>query len=132
MPKKIVAINFDAKIRVNLLSRTHFHSIVTTKFVPPNPGKDLLEPPKGATTTIMQLIIPYSKPFKRPLYYPEYNKDFDVDAHIQVFKAIIKANGERINEEITNLLKFTLRNNTSNECNNYMWDNPNYRFANLE
>jgi hypothetical protein len=38
--KKLVAINFDAKIPMNLLSKTPFHSIVSTKFVPPNSRKE--------------------------------------------------------------------------------------------
>jgi hypothetical protein len=37
-----------------------------------------------------------------------------------------------VDEEIANLFKFTLRDNAFNWCNNYMWDNPNYKFANLE
>jgi hypothetical protein len=72
----------------------------------PNPGKDPLEPPWGAITIVMQLIIPYSKPFRRPLNYPKYNKDSNLDAHVQVFKATIKSNGENIDEEIANLFNF--------------------------
>jgi hypothetical protein len=41
------------KIPMNLLSKTPFHSIVTTTFVPPNPRKDPPESPKGATTTVV-------------------------------------------------------------------------------
>jgi hypothetical protein len=35
-----VEVNPNAKILVNVLSRTPFHNIVTTKFVPPNLGGD--------------------------------------------------------------------------------------------
>jgi hypothetical protein len=45
---------------------------------------------------------------------------------MQVFKIIIKANGETIYEEITNMFNFTLRDTTLNYCNIYMKDYPNY------
>lgn len=64
--------------------------------------------------------------------YLEYKKNFDPNVHVQVFKVTIKVNGEMVDEEIANLFKFTLRDNAFNWCNNYMWDNPNYKFANLE
>jgi hypothetical protein len=68
----------------------------------------------------------------KPLNYLEYKKNFDLDVHVWIFKATIKANGEMVDEEIANLFNFTLRDNTSNSCNNYMRDNPNCRFADLE
>jgi len=80
----------------------------------------------------VQPIIPYSKPSRRPLNYLEYKKGFDFDVHGQVFETIIKANGEAINEEITNFFNFTLKDNASNWFNNYMKDHPNYRFTNLK
>ncbi len=80
----------------------------------------------------MQPIVPYSRLFKRPLNYPEYKKNSNPDVHVQVFKAVIKVNGETIDEKRTNLFNFTLRNNASNWCNNYIWSNPNCRFADLE
>jgi hypothetical protein len=51
---------------------------------------------------------------KRPLNYLEYKKDSYLDAHVQVFKAIIKANNETINEEISNLFNFMFRDHASN------------------
>jgi hypothetical protein len=102
------------KITMNLLSKTHFHIIITIKFVPPNPRKDPPEPPRSVITTAVQPIVPYSKPCRRQLNYPKYKKDFDLDVHVQVFKATIKVDDETIDEEITNLFNFTLRDNTCN------------------
>ncbi len=51
--KKPIVVDFDVKIPLNVLSRTPFHNIVTTKFVPPNLGGDPPEPPGGAIITIM-------------------------------------------------------------------------------
>ncbi len=107
------------------------HDIITTT-IPPNLGGDFLEPPKNVAITFVQPIIPYSKPSRRPLNYLEYKKGFDLDAHVRVFETTIKANGETINEEIKNLFNFTLKENASNWCNNYMIDHPNCRFTNLE
>ncbi len=64
--------------------------------------------------------------------YLEYKKYFNSDAHVRVFKVAIKANDEMINEEIANLFNFILKNNPCDLCNNYVQDNPNYKFANLE
>ncbi len=96
---------------VNLLSKTPFHNVITTKFVPPNPRRNSLKPLGGATITSMQQVVPYSKPFRRPLNYLEYKKNHDLDAHVQVFKIAIKANDEMVDEEITNLFNSTLRDN---------------------
>ncbi len=71
-------------------------------------------------------------PFKIPLNYLEYKQNLDSNVHIQVFKATIKANNKMVDKEIANLFNFTLRDNTFNWCNNYMRNNPNYRFAYLE
>jgi hypothetical protein len=117
---------------LNLLLKTPFHSIVTTKFVPSNLRGDPPKPPEDATTKVVQPIIPYHRPFMRPLNYHEYKKDYDPNVHVRVFKATIKANNEMVDEETTNMFNFTLRNNTSNWCNNYMGGNPNCRFTNLE
>jgi hypothetical protein len=47
-----------------------------------------------------------------------------------VFKVAIKANGETIDEEITNLFNFMLENNASYYfCNNYVRVHPNDRFT---
>jgi len=117
---------------LNLLLKTPFHSIVTTKFVPPNLRGDPPKPPEDATKKVVQPIIPYHRPFMRPLNYHEYKKDYDPNVHVQVFKATIKTNNEMVDEETTNMFNFTLRNNTSNWCNNYMGGNTNCRFTNLE
>jgi hypothetical protein len=66
------------------------------------------------------------------LNYRQYKKDSNPDAHVQVFKADIKANDEVVDEKITNVINFTFKNNTFNWCNNYMRNNPNYRFVNLK
>jgi hypothetical protein len=69
----------------------------------------------------MQLVVPYYKPFKRPLIYPKHKKDFDQNVHVRVFKVVIKVNDQIIDiEEIVNMFNFTLRNNASDWCNNYM------------
>jgi hypothetical protein len=122
----------DVEVLVNLLPKTPFHNVITIKSIPLNLGGDHLEPLRGATIAYVQCVIFYSRPFKTPLNYPKYKKNFDPNAHVQVFKADIKTNIEIVNEEITNLLNFTLRDNTFNWCNNYMRNNPNYRFADLE
>lgn len=44
---------------------------------------------------------------------------------VYLFKSIIKA---KSNEETTNLFNFTLKDNASNWCNNYMRNHPNYKF----
>jgi hypothetical protein len=80
----------------------------------------------------VQPIVPYFKPFRRPLNYLEYKKNFDLDVHVQIFKATIKVNNEMVDEEITNMFNFTLRNNAYNWCKNYIRSNPNYRFTDLE
>jgi hypothetical protein len=69
----------------------------------------------------MQPVVLYSKPFRRPLNYLEYEKNFDWNAHVQVFKVVIKANNQIVDiKEIANMFNFTLRDNASNWCNNYM------------
>jgi hypothetical protein len=62
----------------------------------------------------VQPIVSYCKPFKRPINYPKYKKDYHPNAHVWVFKAAIKANGEMIDEEITNMFNFILKDNASN------------------
>ncbi len=47
----------------------------------------------------------------KPFNYFEYNKNSYLDSCVQVIKATIKANGETIDEEITNQFNFTLRDN---------------------
>jgi hypothetical protein len=62
----------------------------------------------------VQLVVPYFRPFGKPLNYLEYKKYSDPNAHVRVFKAIIKAYNEMLDEEITNLLNLTLRDNALN------------------
>ncbi len=37
-----------------------------------------------------------------------------------------------VNEKIVNQFNFTLKDNTFDQCNNYIQDHPNYRFVDLE
>jgi hypothetical protein len=106
---------------MNLLSITPFHNIVTTKSIPPNPRRDLPKPLGGSIVIVVQHVVPYFKPFKGPLNYPKYKKNFDCNVHVRVFKVVIKATNQIIYiEEIANMLNFTLRDNASDWCNNYM------------
>ncbi len=79
--KKIVVVNPKAKVLMNLLSKTPFHNVIITKFVPLNPGGDPLEPLGGARLTFVQHLILYFRPFKGPLNYPKSKKNFDLDVH---------------------------------------------------
>lgn len=112
--RKYVVVDLDAKMLMNFLLKTPFHGVVTIKSIPPNLGKDPLEPWRGATIASVQPIIPYSRPFRKPLNYPEYKKNFKLNVHVQVFKADIKANNETIDEKITNLFNFTLKDDAYN------------------
>jgi hypothetical protein len=125
--KKNVIIDLDVEVQVNLIS-----SVVTIKWLPPDPRKDPPKPPRGVTITSMQPALLYFRPFNTPLNYLKYKKDFDPDVHVRIFKTIIKFNNEMINEQIVNLFNFTIRNNAYDWCNNYMWDHPNCRFVDLE
>lgn len=80
----------------------------------------------------MQPMVPYSRPYEKPLDYPKCKKDYNLDVHVWLFKATIETNGETVDEEITNLSNFTLKDNALKWCNNYMQDHPNYRFVELE
>jgi hypothetical protein len=40
-----------------------------------------------------------------------YKKDFNLDVHVRIFKVAIKANNETIDEKITNMFNFTLKDN---------------------
>jgi len=110
--RKSIIVGFDVEIQVNLLATTPFHNIIIIKFIPPNLGGDPPKPLGGATTTVVQLVIPYFRPFRRPLNYPKYKKNSDMDVHVWVFKVVIKTNSAIIDEEITNLFNFTLKDNT--------------------
>jgi hypothetical protein len=79
---KHVVLDFATKIPLNLLSRTPFHVIITTKFVPLNLKGNPPKPPRGATVEVVQPIVPYSMPFMKPLNYPQYMNDFDLNVHV--------------------------------------------------
>jgi hypothetical protein len=40
-------------------------------------------------------------------------KNYNPDVHIRIFEAVIKANGETLDEEIKNLFNFTFKDNAS-------------------
>jgi len=67
---------------MNLLPKTPFHNVVTTKFVPPNLGGDPPEPPRGAIVTFGQDVVPYYRHFRRSLNYFKYKKNFDPNVHV--------------------------------------------------
>lgn len=131
--KKYAVVDPNVKVPMKLIYKTIFHNIVTFKFVPPNLGGDLPKPSTCAIVAYVQPVIPYFRPFKRPLNYLEYKKNFDLNVHVWVIKVVIKVNnGETVDDKITNLFNFTLRNNAFNWCNNYIQNNLDYRFVNLE
>jgi hypothetical protein len=66
------------------------------------------------------------------LQYPNYVKNIDPNAHIRILKKTIKINGEIIEDDIINLFSFTLRDNIFEWGENYVQDNPNYTFEELE
>jgi len=82
---------------------------------------------------IVQLVSePTTKlPYKK-LQYPTYVKNTDPNAHIRIFKKAIKANGEIVEANIINLFGFTLRDSISKWGENYVQDQTNYTFENLE
>ncbi len=80
--KKSIIIDINAKILLNLILRTPFHDIITTKYVPPDLIGDPPKPSRCVTIVIGQPVVPYFRPFKRPFNYPKYKKDFDSNAHV--------------------------------------------------
>jgi hypothetical protein len=50
---------------MNLLPKTLFHSVVTTKFIPLDIEGDPLEPPRGAIIAFVQHVVPYFRPFRK-------------------------------------------------------------------
>ncbi len=54
------------------------------------------------------IVKPTKQHTKKQFLYPHYVKDIDLDAHVWVFKVVIKSNGEIEDENIVNLLMFTL------------------------
>jgi len=77
--RKFTVVEFDVEVLVKFISKTPFHNIVIIKLVPLDLGCDPPKPPRGATITYMQPVVPYFRPSRRPLNYPEYKKDFDSD-----------------------------------------------------
>ncbi len=118
--RKIIVVEFDVEVLVKLILKTPFHMRVTTKSIPLDLGCDPPEPPRGVTVAYVQHVVPYYRPSRRPLNYLKYKKDFDLDVCVRVFKVAIKVNGETINEQITNLFNFMLKDNAFDQCNNYM------------
>ncbi len=104
-------MEFDVEVLVKLILKTPFHMRVTTKSIPLDLGCDPPEPPRGVTVAYVQHVVPYYRPSRRPLNYLKYKKDFDLDVCVRVFKVAIKVNGETINEQITNLFNFMLKDN---------------------
>jgi len=86
--KEFVIVDLNVKTLMNLLSKTPFHNIVTTKYVPPDPRGDPPKPPRCFTTTTAQPIIPCSKPFRKPLNYLKYKEDFDPNATYEYSKPL--------------------------------------------
>jgi hypothetical protein len=43
---KYVVVDLNAKVSINLMLKTPFHNVVTTKFVPLDLGGDLPKPPR--------------------------------------------------------------------------------------
>lgn len=117
--------NFYVDVNVHLTTRIPSHNIVTTKLVPQDRWKDPLEPPRGVVVAaFMQHVVLYFRSYMRPLNYLKYKKTL-IQMFVYLFKSIIKA---KSNEETTNLFNFTLKDNASNWCNNYMRNRPNYKF----
>jgi uncharacterized protein YdhG (YjbR/CyaY superfamily) len=115
-----MVLDTNAKVPLNLISRTPFHNIVTIKLIPLDLKGNPSKPPKGVTIAFVQLIIPNSKPFRKPLNYDEYKKNSNLDVHVQVFKVAIKVNDEMVDDKIINQFNFTLKNKAFDQCNNYM------------
>lgn len=86
---------------------------------------------RSVTISFVQPIVPYYKPYNRPFKYLEYKKDFNLDAHVWIFKTIFKINGEMVDEEITNIFNFTLRNNALIGAIT-IYDHPKCRFIGLK
>jgi hypothetical protein len=57
----------------------------------------------------MQPTVPYFRPYNEPLDYLKFKNDYNPNVHVWVFKVTVKANGEIIDEKITNLFNFTLK-----------------------
>ncbi len=132
VPTKYVVVEPHEDVPIQLTIGISSHAIVITTLIPPYPRGNPHEPLRGVTITFVQLEISYFRPYMKPLKYHEYKKDSNMDVHIKIFKVTIKTNGETINEEITNMFNFKLKDNASYWCNNNMKNHPRYRFVDLE
>ncbi len=63
--------------------------------------------------------------------YQDYNKDAYLDVHVKVFQAVVKVNGETLEEYIINAFSYTFKKMASNWCYNYMLEVFNYKFLKL-
>ncbi len=82
VPTRFIVRKCHVDVHIWLTTKISSHIIVIITLVPPNTGRNLFEPPRGAKVMFVQPTIPYSRHFKRPLYYLEYKKDFDLDVHV--------------------------------------------------
>jgi len=98
----------------------------------PTPSPHMFIPPWYQPLIVQLVSEPTTKlPYKK-LQYPTYVKNTDPNAHIRIFKKAIKANGEIVEANIINLFGFTLRDSISKWGENYVQDQTNYTFENLE
>jgi hypothetical protein len=129
---KFIVVEPHEDVPIQLTIGILSHAIVITTLVPPHLRGNPPKPLRGATIAFVQLVISYFRPYMRPLKYHEYKKGSYMDVHIKKFIVTIKANGEMINEEITNMFNIKLKDNASDWCNNYMKNHPHYRIVDLE
>ncbi len=70
----------------------------------------------------------YVRPNKLAFKYPNFKKDDNPNVHVKVFNFVLKANVETFKEYVINVFSYTLKDTTSNWCNNYMSKFPDYIF----
>jgi len=78
--RKIVIVDHDVELLMNLFSKTPFHCVVSTKSIPPNLGGNPLKPLKGSFICATYSTLFYI--FRRPLNYLKYKKDYDPNVHV--------------------------------------------------
>jgi hypothetical protein len=113
--KKLVVVDLYVDVPLRLTTIIPSDNRIVTKPIPLDIGCDPSKPIGGVALISMQCVIPYFRPYRKPFNYFEYKKMSYPDCHVQIFKAIIKIN----------LCNFTLKDNASNWCNNYMRNHPN-------
>jgi hypothetical protein len=69
---------------------------------------------------------------RKQLPYPPYVKSTNPYAHVWVFRIVIKANGETKNEDIVNMLIFTLCDTIVKWSYDFLTEHCNNIFAKLE